>query len=104
MCRYLRLPSWPTFTTKIEPSQTLKKNLTPIPHVNTWSNYSFVFFGSLLIALGVYSFQNKDEFMRAPMSSQVKKNPSWLIYHGILLIWGGLGSFAFHASFTEMAI
>ena len=75
--------------------------LTP---VNSWSNYSFVFFGSLLITLGIYSFQNKDEFMSAPMSSQVKKNPSWLIYHGIILIWGGLGSFAFHASFTEMAI
>ena len=36
------------------------------------------------------------------MSNQVKKNPAWLIYHGILLIWGGLGSFAMHASYTDM--
>jgi hypothetical protein len=31
----------------------------------------------------------------------VKKNPSWLIYHGIILIWGGIGSFAFHASYVK---
>lgn len=77
-------------------------NLFILTPVNTWSNYSFIFFGSLQIALALFSYQNSDEFTSSKMSNQVKKNPAWLIYHGILLIWGGLGSFAMHASYTDM--
>ena len=32
----------------------------------------------------------------------MRKHPEWLVYHGLILIYGGVGSFAFHASYTNM--
>ena len=37
-----------------------------------------------------------------PKNNHVRKHPEWLVYHGLILIYGGVGSFAFHASFTKM--
>ena len=35
-------------------------------------------------------------------SNHVRKHPEWLVYHGLILIYGGAGSFAFHASVTDL--
>jgi hypothetical protein len=44
-------------------------NLFILTPVNTWSNYSFVFFGSFEIALAVYAYQNKDTMRSMKYSS-----------------------------------
>ena len=35
-------------------------------------------------------------------SNHIRKNPEWMICHGLTMIYGGIGSFAFHASYTKM--
>lgn len=68
---------------------------------NSLSNYIYVMFGSIDITLAIFCYQNFDDkqFSR----NHLRRNPIWLIGHGLILIYGGITSFTFHASFTNMA-
>ena len=35
-------------------------------------------------------------------SNQIRKNPDWMVFHGLLLINGGISSFIMHASYLEI--
>ena len=43
------------------------------------------------------------EIKNLSRTNHIRKHPEWLFYHGLLMMMGGIGSFAFHASFTNMA-
>ena len=68
---------------------------------NSLSNYIYVMFGCLDIALAIFCYQNHNNEKFA--SNHLRRNPIWLIGYGLLLIYGGITSFSFHASFTTMA-
>mmetsp|Transcript_6874 Transcript_6874/g.11083 ORF Transcript_6874/g.11083 Transcript_6874/m.11083 type:complete len:99 (-) Transcript_6874:801-1097(-) len=69
---------------------------------NTWSNFAFITVGSISIALSLRDYLLRDDIKRLKHTSQVRKHPEWLMLHGCLLIYGGLGSFAYHASFVAI--
>ena len=67
---------------------------------NSLSNYIYVMFGSLDITLAIFCYRNVDDKLFS--HNHLRRNPLWLIGHGLILIYGGMTSFAFHASFTNM--
>lgn len=69
---------------------------------NSWSNYFFVLFGFIEITVAIKDFMLANEIKNASKINHVRKHPEWLVYHGLILIYGGVGSFAFHASYTKM--
>ena len=73
--------------------------LTP---VNSWSNYAFVFWGFVCITIGLRDTCKQEEIYKAEKSNHLKKHPEWIIFHGFSLIYGGVGSFAFHAGYTKL--
>ena len=72
-----------------------------LTRTNSLSNYIYVMFGSIDIVLAIYCYTNKDDL--AFSRNHLRRNPMWLIGHGLILIYGGITSFTFHASFTNMA-
>jgi hypothetical protein len=70
---------------------------------NSWSNYAFVFLGFCEITIAIRDMTMANQIRAMAKSNHIRKHPEWLVYHGLILIYGGVGSFAFHASFTDMA-
>jgi len=72
-----------------------------LTRTNSLSNYIYVLFGCIDIALAVFCYRNlgDNQFSR----NHLRRNPIWLLGHGLILIYGGITSFTFHASFTSMA-
>ena len=68
---------------------------------NSLSNYIYVMFGCLDIALAIFCYQNRED--QRFSCNHLRRNPIWLVGHGLILIYGGITSFTFHASFTNMA-
>ena len=77
-------------------------NVFVLTRSNSWSNYAFVFFGLLEISIAIRDLIIMNEIFQLPMTSMVRKHPEWLLCHGIILMYGGAGSFAFHASYTHL--
>jgi len=72
-----------------------------LTRTNSLSNYIFVMFGCLNIPLAIFCYQNRDDKKFA--CNHLRRNPLWLVGHGLMLIYGGLTSFTFHASFTTLS-
>ena len=82
-------------------------SITPTPflitYYNTWSNFAFVALGTLSIGIALHDYILQKEIWQEKYTSQVRKHPEWIMLHGVILIYGGIGSYAFHASFTDLA-
>ena len=70
---------------------------------NAWSNYAFVMFGFLEIAVAIHDFMIPSFLRSQKFSNQLRKHPEWMVFHGLVLIYGGMSSFIMHASYIEIA-